>query len=101
MTYEQGVAGVGHQFRPASQQVLQKRMQNADKPGQHLWMMTAAWAVSDPQGAATGTSGPQILDAENLLSFGGPICFKCEETWTRKRAAQRCPGSITEPMPWP
>jgi hypothetical protein len=97
----QAVREGGHQYRPVSQEVLQRRMELHDKPGQHLWMMTAAWAVSDPQGAATGAAGEQVMDSENLLSFGGPVCFKCEELWTRKRQAQRCPGSITEPMPWP
>jgi len=64
-------------------------------------MMVASWYVADAQGAATGSIGQQILDTENLISFGGPVCLKCEEAWSRKLAARPCNGSATEPMPWP
>lgn len=90
------VAGLEQKYRPVGQDVLQRRMELANTPGQHMWIITAAWLASDPQGAAAGVD--QFLDTENMLSFGGPICFKCEQVWSRKLEQRPCTGSATEPM---
>jgi len=70
--------------------VLYRRLEASDREHEHLWVMTAAWRVSDPQTYATGRA-PVLLDGESLVMVSGPGCFKCEQPWTRKRAAQPCP----------
>lgn len=81
----------GIRYSPADPARLAAHLSRLDKPGEHLWVMTAAWAVTDPQSLA----GPTLLDAENLVGFAGPGCYKCEKEWSREVAAQRCTGSTT------
>jgi hypothetical protein len=80
-------------YSPADPARLAAHLDLLDKPGEHLWVMTAAWAVTDPQSLAT--RGPVLLDAENLVGFAGPGCYKCEQEWSRKVAARPCTGSVT------
>ncbi len=91
-----GITGEGPRYQPNPAQ-LEKRLAQLDRPGHHIWIMTGAWAVTDPQSLAT--RGPIILDQENLVSFAGPGCYKCEQPWSRKIAAQPCHGSVTDMMP--
>lgn len=87
------LTGVGYRYSPADPSRLAAHLDRLDKPGEHIWVMTAAWAVTDPQSLAT--RGPVLLDAENLVGFAGPGCYKCEKEWSRKTAAQPCRGSVT------
>lgn len=87
------LTGGATRYAPADPFRLAAHLDRLDKPGEHIWVMTAAWAVSDPQ--ALATSGPVLLDAENLVGFAGPGCYKCEREWSRKVAAQPCNGSTT------
>jgi hypothetical protein len=93
MTDYPTLTGGGTRYAPADPDRLEAHLDRLDKPGQHIWVMTAAWAVTDPQ--ASATTGPVFLDAENLVGFAGPGCYKCEREWSRKIAAQRCNGSTT------
>lgn len=53
------------------------------KPGEHLWVVLAAFRVKP--------DSPQMqLDAENILTIGGPGCFWCEEKWTPEIGAEPC-----------
>ena len=79
--------GVSYQLPPGS--ALGARMAAADKPGEHLWVVGALWAAADPE-----RPGPALLDAENLLEFAGPGCFKCEREYSRKLAKMPCTGSL-------
>ena len=79
-------------YRAPERGSLDERLAAADQPGQHLWVMTAAWKVPDPQQWASATRDV-FLDNENLIMLSGPGCLKCEEPWSRKRAARPCPGS--------
>lgn len=56
------------------------------RPGEHMWVVVAAWRVTDP-------ASPRFeLDTENLLSVDGPGCFVCEEQYTPRIAYRRCKG---------
>jgi len=87
------LTGQGTRYSPADPGRLEAHLNRLDKPGEHLWVMTAAWAVTDPQSFAT--RAPILLDQENLVGFAGPGCYKCEREWSRKIAAQPCHGSTT------
>lgn len=73
--------------------VLEARLRASDQPGRHLWVMAAAWRVSDPQAYSSGR-GEIIMDAESLVCFTGPGCFKCEQPWSRKLQARPCNGVL-------
>jgi hypothetical protein len=79
-------AGIGYESPPAA--TLEARLATADTPGEHLWVVTAAWLSADPENPR------YILDAENLLTVQGPGCFKCEQPYTRRIAAKPCYGSM-------
>jgi hypothetical protein len=81
----------GVQYEAAGPDQLERRIVAADRPGQHLWVCTAAWRVADPE------STRRVLDAENLLTIQGPGCFKCEQPYSRRIAAKPCYGSIAAP----
>ncbi len=91
--------GQGVHYQATGAEVLAKRLESLDKPGEHLWVMTACWAIADPQALSTGARAERYLDQENMVAFSGPGCLKCEEQWSRKLAARTCRGSVTEPMP--
>jgi hypothetical protein len=73
--------------------VLDRRMKAADRPGEHMWIVTAAWQVLDPE------RDRMNLDTENLLDVSGIGCFKCERIYSRKLARMPCHGSVTEVQP--
>lgn len=94
------VIGQGVHYQPTGPEALAKRLDSLDKPGKHLWVMTACWAITDPQALSTsGAQSARFLDQENMVAFSGPGCLKCEQQWSRKLAARPCLGSATEPMP--
>ena len=87
MTY---VTGGGVRYEAPAAELLDRRLMAADKPGRHMWVLTAAWLTADPE------SGQINMDAENLLSVQGPGCFKCEQPYSRRLARRPCRGSVTE-----
>lgn len=70
---------------------LNRRLLAADQPGEHLWVMQAAWRVADP-----GEPQVRLLDGETLLQLRGPGCLKCGEPYSRKLARRQCEGEIGE-----
>jgi hypothetical protein len=84
-------------YEAPGQKALDKRMRNRDKPGQHLWVMTVAWACPDPERISYGDQ--ILLDAETVLAFAGPGCFKCEREYSRALARKPCTGDVTELQP--
>ena len=60
-------------------------------PGEHLWIMSGAWRISDPA-SAFDAGVPKFLDLENLLTIVGPGCYICEQVYTAEVAAKPCPG---------
>lgn len=93
MTPPGHVAGAGIRYQPVSKDRLEARLIAADKPGEHLWIMTAAWLMTDPANARDpGT--PKLMDAENLVMFAGPGCFKCERPYSGQMAKRRCLGKL-------
>ena len=73
--------------------VLERRLKAADRPGEHLWVVTAAWACPDPERPYEETV---LLDAETLIGLAGPGCFKCEREYSRKLAKMPCRGSVDD-----
>jgi hypothetical protein len=95
--YGRVTVGTGaHYHADPRDEARARKVAAADQPGKHMWIMLAAWIVTDPQGWATGTR-PQMLDYENLATLDGPGCYKCEQPWSRKLAAQPCRGSLDSP----
>lgn len=87
------ISGTGVQYQPVNKDVLNARMLAADKPGEHLWIMAGAWLISDPASVYNGDV-IKFLDSENLITFDGPGCFKCEKAYSGQMAKRRCQGSI-------
>jgi len=84
------VTGGGVRYEAPSAARLDQRLEAADRPGEHLWVLTAAWIAPDPE-------RPRIdMDAENLVSVQGPGCFKCERPYSRRLARKPCRGSISD-----
>jgi hypothetical protein len=88
-------------YQAPSSQSMNAKIDAADVPGAHMWVMTAAWRVLDPEKADRAARTKQfdaenayLLDAENLIVLGGPGCFKCEEIYTPTLAAVPCVGSV-------
>lgn len=87
---ELGALGSGIRYVPPSGAVLDRRLRALNRPGQHLWVMTAAWHVADPERLGLGGQ----LDAENLTGIAGPGCYKCEREYSRKLASRPCTGRL-------
>ncbi len=87
----------GARYVPPTQEILGRRMAAADRPGEHLWIMTAAWRVRDPESVRDGELS--LLDTENIVAFAGTGCFKCERPYSRQMAKRPCPGSVAEAQP--
>jgi hypothetical protein len=83
----------GVQVGVPDQATLDRRLKQADKPGEHLWVVLAAWRVADPRAVRNG-QGPILLDAETLVSLNGCGCFKCEEPFSNRLARRPCRGSV-------
>jgi len=59
--------------------------------GKHLWIITAAWRVTDPA-TSRDPDGVFHMDRENLLTLAGPGCFKCERPWAPETERKWCNG---------
>lgn len=89
---------LGPVSRAPSRLILEHRRTMHDRPGEHLWVISAAWRVADPAGILI--SGSEVLmDGESLLMIEGPGCFKCEQPYSRRLARKRCRGGMQDPGP--
>jgi hypothetical protein len=87
------VGGAGTRYAPIDPLTMAKRLDAADRPGRHLWVMTAAWIIGNP-GSARDPDVIKLMDRENLVVFQGPGCFKCEQPYSARLAQKPCRGSI-------
>ena len=81
------------QYQAPTFEQMEKRLIAADKPGQHLWIMTAAWLINDPA-SAFDPDIIKLMDRENITAFAGPGCYKCEQPYSKRLAKKTCRGSI-------
>jgi hypothetical protein len=81
------------QYLPPSHAELERRLLAADKPGEHLWIMTAGWIIAEPA-SASDPDRIKLMDRENLAVFAGPGCYKCERPYSGKMAKRRCLGTL-------
>lgn len=86
---------IGPITRVPNRLILEHRQHMHDRPGEHLWVISAAWRVADPAALTDGS----ILDAESLLMVEGPGCFKCERPYSRRLARKPCRGGMQDPGP--
>jgi hypothetical protein len=91
------VRGLGHPYRPPSMETLSRRLAAADKPGEHLWIVTVAFGVTDP--AAVDRGRETLMDSEAIIMFAGPGCYKCERPYSAAMAKRPCRGSADEVQP--
>lgn len=56
------------------------------RSGEHLWTVNGCWRVNP------GSDAPTLLDLENMLLLGGPICWYCEQVYEPRLKHRRCPG---------
>lgn len=67
---------------------LDRRLEQLDRPGAHLWVYVGVWATSTPR-------EPEAhLDSENLVGLNGPGCYKCEQPYSNRLARRPCRGRI-------
>jgi hypothetical protein len=90
-------------YQSPGRQTMDSKMDLADVPGGHLWVMMGVWGISDPAKAHAASmtkkfdhSNAVLLDQENLLSLAGPMCFKCESPYSTRLARVPCIGSVSE-----
>jgi hypothetical protein len=81
-------------YQPPDQEALQQRINRLDIKGNHLWVIMASWAIANPEVTQNDATGQVIMDRENLVVFGGPMCFKCERAYNERIAKRTCHGSI-------
>ena len=81
------------QYEPPERETLEKRLLAADRPGEHLWIMTAGWIIADPA-SAYDPERVKLMDRENLVILAGPGCFKCERPYSGQMAKRRCLGRL-------
>lgn len=60
--------------------------------GVHVWVMFAAFRCAHPERAHLEQ---QHMDAESLVTVGGPGCYRCEQLYTPGAERTRCPGEPT------
>ena len=90
------ITGGSQHYEPPGERVRERRLRAVDRPGEHLWVITGAWLLADPERPFRETT---ILDMENMLGLSGPGCYKCEKPWSRRLARQPCTGSVDEIQP--
>lgn len=93
------------QYRAPDSGRMDAALSAADTPGEHLWIMTAAWRISDPAKAYAATmtqefdaDNPYLLDGENIMGLAGPGCYKCELLYSPATADRPCTGSADSLM---
>lgn len=79
-------------YEPLTRRALDARLTALDRPGEHLWIVTAAWHIADPA-SAWDPGVLTLLDQENLIAMPAPGCYKCEKPYSAKMAKRRCLGS--------
>jgi hypothetical protein len=82
------------QYQPPTGAVMDARLEAADRPGEHLWIMTAGWVLREPPETARDPDISKYLDRENLVILAGPGCYKCELPWSPTVARRRCGGHL-------
>lgn len=87
--------GLGTHYKVPPTEISDARLAAHDRPGAHIWVMTAAWRIADPA-KLTLDHGPVIMDAENIIMFAGPGCLKCELPWTPGLEKVKCGGSVSD-----
>jgi hypothetical protein len=92
-------------YQSPSGAMMDAKLKSSDIPGQHIWIMTAAWKIADPEkaykAATTREFDPDqsyLLDGENMLGLAGPGCYKCEREYSPKLAALQCQGNADRLM---
>jgi hypothetical protein len=85
--------GTGMRYKSPPSSTMDRRLENLDIPGKHLWTVFAVYNIADPEDIYRHTAN---LDMENIVMIEGPACFKCERLYSRKLAKQSCKGSINE-----
>src|SRR4051794_20584796 len=80
-------------YEPLSHAVLARRLAALDKPGEHLWIVTAAWSLPDPA-SVRDPSVLKLLDQENLIAMPAPGCYNCERPYSAQMAKRRCLGTM-------
>lgn len=85
---ERVTTGQGIRYGNPDNEVLTRRREQLNKPGQHLWVIVSAWAVADPR------SDEILLDGETLVMLQGPGCFKCEQPFSNRLARRPCRGGM-------
>lgn len=83
----------GQLYEPPDPSTMETRLRHADRPGEHLWIMTAGWLIAAPSSAGD-PAVLKFMDRENLVILAGPGCYKCERPYSAKVAAGRCPGVL-------
>jgi len=71
-------------------ETLARRLGEANRDGEHLWIIAAAWHAINPG------NPHRLLDAENLLSINGPGCWKCELPWSPEIDGTPCTGEVPD-----
>lgn len=84
----------GVRQQPHTEAAMAARLAAADRPGEHLWIMTAAWLLPGDPRDARNPAVAKYLDADNLVTLAGPGCYKCERPYSAKMAKRRCLGSL-------
>lgn len=70
-------------------EILERRLRERDKPGEHLWIVTAAW-LADPRASEIH------MDTESLVTLPAAGCFKCEQPFSNRLARRPCRESLDE-----
>lgn len=80
-------AALGHQFEARPSRELRTK-----RPGQHRWIATAAYVLSDEAVNAGDPSAMKFLDNENLmhLAIG---CWDCEQPLGVIQPGSHCPAA--------
>ena len=77
-------------------QALMDRMKDPG-PGQHLWICTMAYRMSDQMARALAEGrdpGEMIFDHESILTPPAAGCYKCEEPFSKRLYHRKCTGTM-------
>lgn len=85
------------QITPAHQQRMSDQldadMAQAERTGEHVWIVAAAYRISADDAARVASGRPldTQLGADNVISLE-PGCFRCEEPLSPRLLHRRCRG---------